>query len=53
MYSAFLHDSVLVYAHALNKTLNTGGNYTDGRTITQNMFGLEFLGKLRKNSRQL
>jgi hypothetical protein len=45
MYSAYLHDAILLYAHGLNKTLSQGGNYTDGRAITQNMFGMEFLGK--------
>lgn len=39
---AAFYDSVLVYAWALNKTLSEGGDPTDGRLITRQIWGRTF-----------
>lgn len=44
-YAAFLYDAALLYAHALNKTLNEGGQVTDGKRIIDNMLNYSFKGK--------
>ena len=44
LYSPFLHDAVIAYAMALNKTLTEGGNKTDGRTLMENSRGVQFHG---------
>lgn len=44
-YAAFLHDAALLYAHALNKTLNMNGSIDNGRLIIQNMLNMTFEGE--------
>ena len=39
------HDAVILYALALNQTLAEGGNATDGKAITRNMWNRTFQGK--------
>ena len=41
-----LHDAALLYAHALNKTLNMNGSIHDGHLIVQNMLNYTFEGNL-------
>ena len=45
IYAAFLHDAAMLYAHALNKTLNMNGTVWDGHLIIQNMYNYSFNGK--------
>jgi len=45
LYAAFLHDAAMLYAHALNKTLNKNGTIQDGHLIIQNMFNYSFEGE--------
>jgi atrial natriuretic peptide receptor A len=40
------HDAVLLYALALNETLNDGGSELDGRAITKRMWNRTFKGTL-------
>uniref|UniRef100_A0A915L9N2 guanylate cyclase n=1 Tax=Romanomermis culicivorax TaxID=13658 RepID=A0A915L9N2_ROMCU len=44
LYSPFLHDSIYLYALALNKTLQQGGTIEDTRWITNNTKNTRFLG---------
>jgi hypothetical protein len=44
VYADFLHDSVLLYALALNDTIKTGGNITSGRVVTRHMMNRSFEG---------
>ena len=46
IYAAMLHDAALLYAHALNKTLNMNGSIHDGHLIVQNMLNYTFEGNL-------
>ena len=41
-----LHDAALLYAHALNKTLNMNGSIHDGHLIVQNMLNYTFQGNI-------
>jgi len=43
--AAYLYDAVFQYAAALNKTLNNGGQVSDGEQITQNLTGHFFNSK--------
>ncbi|XP_065654311.1 atrial natriuretic peptide receptor 1 isoform X3 [Hydra vulgaris] len=43
-YAAFLHDATMLYAFALNKTLNQNGNVSDGFSIVKNMLNFTFSG---------
>lgn len=45
IYSAYLHDSIYLYAKALNASLEKGNNITDGNSIIKEMFGMGFYGK--------
>ncbi|KAK3753336.1 hypothetical protein QZH41_015271 [Actinostola sp. cb2023] len=45
IYSAYLYDSIILYAYALNNSLAKGGNITDGNSIIKEMFGFDFHGK--------
>ena len=45
MYAAYLHDAILLYAHALNESLNENVPMTDGVNISKSMMGKQFLGK--------
>ncbi|XP_070581797.1 atrial natriuretic peptide receptor 1-like [Ptychodera flava] len=44
IYSPYLHDAVLMYAIALNKTLQQGFDARDGKTWLSNVKGLRFEG---------
>ena len=52
-YAAFLHDAVMLYALALNKTLQESALMeharliADGKKIVKNMYGITFQGKMR------
>eukprot|EP00794_Sanderia_malayensis_P016937 gene16937-18644_t len=48
IYAAFLHDAVLLYALALNKTLNQGKSANDGKAVVENMLNASFTGKSGK-----
>ena len=39
-----MHDAVLVWAYAMNKTLEEGYSAEDGFRVSQNMFNLTFQG---------
>ena len=47
IYAGFLHDAVLLYALALNETLNDNGDPTDGQAVTRRMFNRNFRGNSR------
>jgi atrial natriuretic peptide receptor A len=38
------HDAVILYALALNETLEEGGDIRDGQKITQKMWNRTFVG---------
>lgn len=40
------HDAVILYALALNETLEAGGNVSDGMAITRRMWNRTFEGRL-------
>nr|XP_006811144.1 PREDICTED: atrial natriuretic peptide receptor 1-like [Saccoglossus kowalevskii] len=44
-YSPFLHDAMILYAMAANKTLEMGGDIRDGELMFDNMKGIVFSGK--------
>ncbi|XP_076366597.1 atrial natriuretic peptide receptor 1-like isoform X3 [Tachypleus tridentatus] len=44
VYVTAFHEAVLLYALALNETLEEGGNITDGRAITHKMWNRTFEG---------
>ena len=43
-YSPFLHDAVVLYAIALNKTMNQGANVRSGVEVVSNMRKESFKG---------
>ena len=45
MFGSFLYDAVLLYALAVNATISSGRNATDGRFVTQNIVGRDFMGE--------
>ena len=45
MYAAYLHDAILLYAYALNESLNENVDITNGVNISRSMLGKQFLGK--------
>ena len=45
IFAAYLHDAILLYAHALNKSLNQNVGITAGKNISRSMIGMNFFGK--------
>lgn len=45
IYSAYLHDAIILYAKALNASLEKGGTIDNGTAIIKEMFGMGFYGK--------
>ncbi|KAK2151074.1 hypothetical protein LSH36_376g01001 [Paralvinella palmiformis] len=43
-YSPFLHDAVILYATALNQTMNIGGDVRAGNIVAEQMRGRSFIG---------
>ena len=39
------YDAVILYAHALNETIEAGGNVSDGINITRRMWNRTFEGR--------
>jgi len=45
IYAAYLHDAILLYAHALNESLDENVAITEGKNVSKSMIGKQFLGK--------
>lgn len=45
IYAAYLHDAILLYAHALNESLTESVAITEGKNVSKSMIGKQFLGK--------
>ncbi|KAL9957701.1 hypothetical protein ACROYT_G034630 [Oculina patagonica] len=44
IYAAYLHDAILLYAHALNESLSEGVAVSEGKNVSRSMIGKQFLG---------
>ena len=44
IYAGFLHDAVVLYAHAAHDLLRAGGNLTDGEALIKHMTNRSFQG---------
>ena len=46
VYASYLYDAVLLYARALNQTLEEGREATDGRSIISKIQNTSYIGRL-------
>ena len=44
VFSAALHDAIMLYAHAATKLMSDGGNLQDGRAVTAAVRSTSFIG---------
>lgn len=44
IYAAYLHDAILLYAHALNDSLSENVNVGNGKNVSKSMIGQQFFG---------
>lgn len=47
-YVATFYDAVLLYAYGLNRTLESGQNFSDGFTVGRKMWNVSFEGLKKK-----